>query len=134
MSCSAILLGESGQLYYLHTGEYSYHIGDLNDWTGKSVNSIAHICDMPEDYKVIFTSVSYHENSYRSSSDSYYKYSWDSTQEALLKELLPKIGRSEDPYTRSGAEKVAAGDGKDYSLMDNINTWAYKSSTTYNYD
>lgn len=125
-NASAILLGESGQLYYLSANSTS-----KND--GKYVY-VNYVKDVPESYKVIYTKVSATDS--RNSNSTYqdkisYSYeSWDSSEANKISEFIPKIGRGDGTWSEWITTKITAGNGKNYSLMDNIDSWAYTEYTS----
>lgn len=129
----AIVEGESGKLYYVHFGDIAYKVRWFSEKVGKEIVDAGFLCNVPESYKVIYTICEDTDSSrtLRTYSSSY--YSWDSSNAAACK-LAPKIDSTSGPYSDSSTEKVSSGDGKNYSLMDNIDSWAYTSTVDYNYD
>ena len=129
----AIVEGESGKLYYVHFGSSSYAVKSLSKKVGKEVIDAQFLCNVPESYKVIYTECE--DKSSISMMRTYYSshYSWDSSNAAACK-LAPKIESTSEPYSDSSTKKVSSGDGKNYSLMNNIDSWAYRSTVNYNYD
>lgn len=129
--CNAILLGESGNLYYLyiHGGRL---VKELSKELGKEITEVGYLSQVPEAYKVIYTSISYSPRNYHTNRDSYSNtyYSWDSSKEALLKPILPVLGKGEGSWSYWNTTSITEGDGKYYSLMDNIDTWALKEHTS----
>lgn len=124
-NASAILLGESGQLYYLSANSTS-----KND--GKYVY-VNYVKDVPEAYKVIYTytSASDGRNSHSTYEDKvFYSYvSWDSSEADKISDRIPKMGKGEGSWSYWITTKVNSGDGVDYSLMDGIDSWAYTETT-----
>ena len=113
--CSAVLLGESGTLYYLN-----------REAPDRGV-AIKYVKDVTEPYRVIFTSVSHDDgnrSTYRDSVSYSYK-SWDSSEKDKISNLIPKIGNGEGDWSHWTTTAVSAGDGKLFSTMDNIDSWAY---------
>lgn len=128
--CTAILEGDSGALYCLGVNGSNPNIStDLS----KDVTEINYLLQITESYKVIYTSV-YHDNTFggRGSSNDY--YSWDSSKEALLKPILPKEGSYSDISMDSETRRVSKGDGKNLSLMDNIDTWVVRNCRHWSLD
>lgn len=128
ISCRAILVGESGTMYQLTAGNIIYRTDDLPG----EVIEVKYLEDITEPYKVIFTEV--HESSdnnytYRDSV-SYTHYSWDSSEEIALKGLIPEIGKGEGTWSYWDTRVVNSGNGRDYSTMDNIDSWAYTEYTS----
>lgn len=123
ISCRAILLGESGAVYQLTSGKVIFEADKL---PGKAVE-VKYLVDITEPYRVIFTEVHQSSNNYSTYSDSvsYTYYSWDSSEAALLKGLIPEIGKSEGTWSYWDTRVVNSGNGSDYSTMDNIDSWAY---------
>lgn len=127
-SCRAILIGESGTMYHLTTGSIIYKADKL---LGK-VEEIKYLADITEPYKVIFTEVNQSSNNYstRSDSVSYTYYSWDSSNVSKLAGLIPEIGEGEETWSYWETEVVESGNGIDYSIMDNIDSWARMKYTS----
>lgn len=125
-SASAILLGESGQLYYL-----SANSTRKND--GKYVY-VNYVKDVPESYKVLYTKVSaadsHNSNSTYQDKISYSYESWDSSEADKISEFIPKMGKGEGTWNYWITTKVNAGDGENYSLMDGIDSWAHTEHTS----
>jgi hypothetical protein len=122
-SCRAILLGESGKLYQLTSGKVIYSIDKLPG----AVTEVKYLEDVPEPYKVIYTSVHYGETNYSTSRDtnSYTCESWDSSEEDKISGLIPVIGKGEGVWDYWTTTAITSGDGILYSAMDNIDSWAY---------
>jgi hypothetical protein len=129
--CSAILLGESGTIYYL-SANGGYSIEDLSKKIGAEVQNVPYLVDVPEAYKVIYTAVSWSERNYSTYRDthSYTYYSWDSSEAAKLGSLVPKLGDYTGTWSYGTIVAVESGDGNHYSLMDNIDSWARKNHTS----
>ncbi len=127
-SCRAILIGESGTMYQLTTGSIIYKTDKL---LGK-VEEVKYLADITEPYKVIFTEVHQSSNNYstRSDSVSYTYYSWDSSNVSKLAGLIPEIGEGEETWSYWETEVVESGNGIDYSIMDNIDSWARMKYTS----
>lgn len=125
-NASAILLGESGQLYYLSANSTS-----KND--GKYV-CVNYVKDVPETYKVIYTytSASDGRNSHSTYEDkvSYRYVSWDSSEADKISDRIPKMGKGEGSWNYWITTKVNSGDGVNYSLMDGIDSWAHTEHTS----
>lgn len=129
--CNAILMGESGTLYYLYINGGRL-ISQLSKDLGKEVTQVGYLSDITEEYKVIYTSVSYsptNYSTYRDTESNTY-YSWASSEEALLKPILPELGKGEGSWSYWEVVSIKKGNGKYYSLMDNIDTWARKDHTS----
>ena len=125
----AILEGDSGALYYLGVnGRY-----DISNVLGTEVTDINYLLQIIEPYKVIYTSVSC-DSTFSGRGTSHKYYSWDSSREALLKPLLPKEGSYSDPAMDSKTRRVSNGDGKNLSLMDNIDSWMIKDCRHWSLD
>jgi hypothetical protein len=123
ISCRAILLGESGKLYQLTTGTTIYETNDLSG----EVIEVKYLEDVTEPYKVIYTSISDSETNYYTYKDtnSYTYESWDSSEEDKISDLIPVIGKGEGVWSYWTTTAVTSGDGRRYSLMDDIDSWAY---------
>ncbi len=128
ISCRAILLGESGTVYQLTSGNVIFETGKLPS----KVVEVKYLVDITESYKVIFTEVHQSSNNYSTYSDSvsYTYYSWDNSEETLLKGLIPEIGKGEETWSYWETVVVESGNGRDYSTMDNIDSWAYEKYTS----
>lgn len=128
--CTAVLEGDSGALYYLSVkGGYP----NISKTLGTEVTDIKYLLQITEPYKVIYTSV-HCDSTFggRGSSDDY--YSWDSSKEALLKPILPKEGSYSDPSMDSTTKRVSNGDGRNLSLMDNIDSWMVRDCRHWSLD
>ena len=132
-NCHVIVEGESGKLYYVRSGSSSFEVKSLSKTVGKEIVDAHFLCNVPESYKVIYTECSSRDSN--SMMRTYYSkhYSWDSSN-AVACSLAPEEGSISEPYSDSTVKKVSSGDGKNYSLMDNIDSWAYQSTVNYNYD
>lgn len=127
---NVILEGDSGTLYHLGVNGGRANISSV---LGKDVTEINYLLQITEPYKVIYTSVSYDSTfGGRGSSNDY--YSWDSSKEALLKPILPKEGSYSDPSMDSTTKRVSKGDGKNLSLMDNIDSWMIRDCRHWSLD
>jgi hypothetical protein len=129
ISCRAILLGESGAVYQLTSGNVIFKTDKL---PSKAVE-VKYLVDVAEPYKVIFTEVHQSSNNYSTYSDSvsYTYYSWDSSEAALLKDLIPVVGKSEGTWSHTEVVSVDSSNSRDYSTMDNIDSWAQERYTSY---
>ena len=128
VSCRAVLLGESGTVYQLTAGAVIFK----TDWLPSQVTEVKYLADVTEPYKVIFTEVhqsSNNRSTYRDSV-SYNHYSWDSSRAALLKSLIPEIGNSESTWGHTETTIVDSGNGREYSTMNNIDSWAQEKYTS----
>ena len=125
----ALLLGESGKLYHLYEkggSEAEYLTKRLN----REVLTVKGLKDISEPYKVIYTCVNEDEGSHWGGKKSYTYYSWDSSEQELLKPILPKAGSEDDVATSRSTSSVVYGNGRTLSLVDNIDTW-YVTSTSH---
>ena len=125
-NATAILLGESGKLYYLSL----LGRGKESD----NFTYVKYVSEVPEPYKVIYTRVS--EADSRNTNSTYqdklsYSYeSWDSSKADKISEFIPKIGKGEGTWNYWTTTKVSSGDGETYSLMDGIDSWAHTEHTS----
>ncbi len=128
--CTAVLEGDSGALYYLGVNGGRSNVSTV---LGTDVTEINYLLQITEPYKVIYTSV-HCDSTFggRGSSNDY--YSWDSSREALLKPLLPKEGSYSDPSMDSNTKRVSNGNGKNLSLMDNIDSWMIRDCRHWSLD
>lgn len=127
---SAILLGESGKMYFL---------SDTSEWNLKSmaakvngeIVAVKSVNEIQEAYKVIYTRVSTSERNYSTYQDTMaYSYeSWDSSEEDKIPGLIPVIGKGDGTWSYWETKAVKSGDGVKYSTMDNIDSWAYTETT-----
>lgn len=127
ISCRAVLIGESGAVYQLTSGNVIFKTENLPSDTIK----VKYLVDIPEPYKVVFTEVHQSSSNYstRSDSVSYTYYSWDSSED-VIKNLIPAIGKSEGTWSYSETIAISSGNGRDYSTMDNIDSWAQERYTS----
>ena len=127
---SAILLGESGKMYFL---------SDTSEWNLKSmaakvsgdIAAVKSVNEIQEPYKVIYTCISSSERNYSTYQDTMaYSYeSWDSSEEDKIPGLIPVIGKGDGTWSYWETKAIKSGDGVQYSLMDNIDSWAYTETT-----
>jgi hypothetical protein len=129
ISCRAVLKGESGAIYQLTSGNVIFKTDKLLG----NVVEVKYLVDITEPYKVIFTEVHQSSNNYSTYSDSvsYTYYSWDSSEAALFKDLIPVVGKSEGTWSHTEVVSVDSGNSRDYSTMDNIDSWAQERYTSY---
>lgn len=128
--CTAILEGDSGTLYYLGVnGSYP----NISTILGTEVTDIRYLLQITEPYKVIYTSVD-SDSTFGGRGSSTEYYSWDSSKEALLKPIIPKEGSYSDISMDSETKRVSNGDGKNLSLMDNIDSWMIKDCRHWSLD
>ena len=129
--CHAILQGESGKLYYVSRNS-SYDMNYLKKTLGAEVVSIFNLGDIEEQYKVLYTEVSHSPRNYHTNRDtnSTTYYSWNSSKLSILKKLIPTIGSGQGSWSYWNTEVVESGDGKTYSLMDGIDSWAVEHHTS----
>lgn len=127
ISCRAILIGESGAVYQLTSGNVIYSTDKLPG----DVIEVKYLEDVTEPYKVVFTEVHQSSNNYSTYRDSvsYTYYSWDSS-EGIIKNLIPEIGKGEGTWSYWETKSISSGDGRDYSTMDNIDSWAQEEYTS----
>ena len=129
--CHAILQGESGQLYYVSRNS-GYDMNYLNKTLGSKVIDIFNLGDIEEPYKVLYTQISHSPRNYHTNRDtnSTTYYSWNSSKANVLNKLVPTIGSGQGSWSYWNTEKVNSGDGKHYSLMDGIDSWAVEYHTS----
>lgn len=128
--CTAVLEGDSGALYYLGVNGGRINISDD---LGTDVTDINYLLQITEPYKVIYTSVD-SDSTFGGRGSSTEYYSWDSSKEALLKPIIPKEGSYSDISMDSETKRVSSGDGKNLSLMDNIDSWMIKDCRHWSLD
>ena len=129
----ALLLGESGKLYHLYEkggSEADYFAKRLN----REVIAIKGLKDISEPYKVIYTCVNEDEGNHWGGKKSYTYYSWDSSEQELLKPILPEAGSEDDVATSRSTYSTNYGNGKTLSLVDNIDTWYITSTSHWSLD
>lgn len=129
----ALLLGESGKLYHLWKkgGSDAKH---LTKRLNREVINVKSLKDISEPYKVIYTCVNEDEGSHWGGHESYTYYSWDSSEQELLKPILPEAGSEDDVATSSSTYSSNYGNGKTLSLVDNIDTWYITSTSHWSLD
>lgn len=129
----ALLLGESGKLYHLYEKG-----GSGADYLAKRLNrevaTVKSLKDISESYKVIYTCVNEDEGNHWGGKKSYTYYSWDSSEQELLKPILPEAGSEEDVATSRSTYSANYGNGKTLSLVDNIDTWYITSTSHWSLD
>ena len=123
---TAVLLGKSGKLYYLSPSSRKKE--------STKFIYVNYVSDIPEDYKVIYTRVSTADssNSHSTYQDKiYYSYeSWDSSEADKIPTLIPKIGKGDGVWSYWITTAVTSGNGKSYSTMDGIDSWARTEHTS----
>lgn len=125
----ALLLGESGKLYLIrekggHEAKY------LTKHLNREVITVNSLKDISEPYKVIYTFVHEDEGSHWGGNKSYIYYSWDSSEQELLKPILPEAGFEDDVATSSSTYSLDSGNGRTLSILDNIDTW-YRTNISH---
>lgn len=125
----ALLLSESGKLYHLRE-KGGADAEQLTKRLNREVISIKSLKDISEPYKVIYTCVSEDDGNHWGGHESYTYYSWDSSEQELLKPILPEAGYTDDIATSNSTSRTNYGNGKTLSLVDNIDTW-YTTSTSH---
>ena len=125
----ALLLGESGKLYHIWA-KGGADAEQLTKRLNREVISIKSLKDISEPYKVIYTCVSEDDDNHWGGHESYTYYSWDSSEQELLKPILPEAGSEDDVATSSSTSRTNYGNGKTLSLVDSIDTW-YTTSTSH---
>ena len=132
-SCELLFLGESGELYFLvKNGRRG------NSWLStkfdRQIVSIKDIKEITEPFKLVFAEIEEQPNKTWGGASYNTYFSWDSSEETLLKPILPKEYSNSGVDTSSSLSKVSKGNGETLSLLDNIDSWAVESVTYWSLD
>lgn len=129
----ALLLGESGKIYHLRE-KGGMQDKSLTKYLNREVITVKSLKDISEPYKVIYTCVHEDEGSHWGGNNSYTYYSWDSSEQDLLKPILPEVGFDNDIATSRSTYSSNSGNGRTLSILDNIDTWYITTTTHWSLD
>lgn len=124
-SAMAVLLGDSGKLYTVES-----ECPENRRYRATTANSIF---DVKEPYKVIYVKAVRDDNNrftYRDSTRTTY-HSWDSSESDKITEYIPTVGETAGTWSNTKTEKTKPLGFPGHSTMDNIDSWATTTYTSY---